>query len=90
MPHDEGGDLRIVLHAAEYTTGGQLLLTFAGGSKTMSADMQFAAAVFGCDAMIHAVDKVMFPMNPKDPAWLDIEQFTASLPADFQQPLCLW
>ena len=30
--------------------------------------MHFAAAVFGCDAMIHAVDNVMFPMNPTDPA----------------------
>ena len=78
--------LRIVLHAAEYATGGQLLLSFAGGSKTMSADMQFAATLFGCDAMIQMVDDGMFSMKPMD-ATSDFgpEQFTASLPADFRE-----
>ncbi len=55
--------LRIVLHAAEYATEGQLLLSFAGGSKTMSADMQFAATLFGCDALIQVVDDGMFAMK---------------------------
>jgi adenosine deaminase len=81
--------LRIVLHAAEYATGGQLLLSFAGGSNAMSAGMQFAAALFGCDAMIHAVDNVMLPLNPTDPACLTPGQFTASLPADFSATVTL-
>jgi adenosine deaminase len=76
--------LRIVLHAAEYATEGQLLLSFAGGSKTMSADMQFAATLFGCDAWIQVVDDGMFSMKEMD-ATSDFgpEQFTSSLPADF-------
>ena len=77
--------LRIVLHAAEYATGGQLLLSFAGGSKAMSTDMQVAATLFGCDAMIHVVEDGMFSKAPTD-ATSDFgpEQFTASLPADFK------
>jgi adenosine deaminase len=77
--------LRIVLHAAEYAIGGQLLLSFAGGFKTMIADMQLAATLFGCDAMIHMVDDGMFSMNQMD-ATCDFgpEQFTSSLPADFR------
>ncbi len=77
--------LRIVLHAAEYATGGQLLLSFAGGSKTMSADMQLAATLFGCDAMIHVVDPDMSSMKRMD-ATNDFgpEQFTSFLPADFR------
>jgi adenosine deaminase len=77
--------LRIVLHAAEYATGGQLLLSFAGGSKTMSADMQLAATLFGCDAMIHVVDDGMFSMKRVDDTCdFGPELFTTSLPADFR------
>jgi adenosine deaminase len=81
--------LRIVLHAAEYATEGQLLLSFAGGSKTMSADMQFAATLFGCDAMIHVVDDDgMFSMKLTDArSEYGPEQFAASLPADFRDAI---
>jgi adenosine deaminase len=78
--------LRIVLHASEYAAGGQLLLSFAGGSKTMSADMQYAATLFGCDALIHVVDHCMASMKRMDDTSdFGPEQFTSSLPADFRE-----
>lgn len=80
--------LRIVLHAVEYAASGQLLLAFAGGSKSMSADIQLAATLFGCDAMIRVVDDGMVSLKPED-ARNDIgpELFTASLPADFSNAI---
>ena len=38
--------LQMVLHAAEYASGGQLLLAFAGGTRSLSADLQWAAGCF--------------------------------------------
>ncbi len=32
---------------------GKLFISLAGGRKTMSSDMQYAAGFFGCDALIH-------------------------------------
>lgn len=76
--------LRIVLHAAEYAGDGQLLLSFAGGSMTMIADMQLAAMVFGCDAMMQVVETA-FSSSPLVNPISDCkpEVFTAPLPADF-------
>ncbi len=48
---------RVVLHASQES--GRLYLSLAGGRKTMSAEMQQAGNVFGCDAMLHVVDKAM-------------------------------
>ncbi len=80
--------LRIVLHAAEYAAGGQLLLAFAGGSKSMSADIQFAATLFGCDAMIRVIDDGMVSLKPEDARnVIRPELFTASLPADFSNAI---
>jgi adenosine deaminase len=80
--------LRIVLHAAEYAAGGQLLLAFAGGSKAMSADIQFAATLFGCDAMIRVIDDGMVSLKPEDARnVIRPELFTASLPADFSNAI---
>ncbi|MFH0997715.1 MAG: hypothetical protein V1844_19800 [Pseudomonadota bacterium] len=77
--------LRIVLHAAEYATGGQLLLSLAGGSGTMNSAMQVAASLFGCDAMIRLVEDGTSTMKPTDATRdLSPEQFTAPLPADFR------
>lgn len=45
---------RVVLFGSEKADS--LYLSLAGGRKTMSADMQEAANLFGCDAMIHIVD----------------------------------
>ncbi len=44
---------RVVLQAVEYCLDGHLVLSLAGGRKTMSSDMQRAADLFGCDALIH-------------------------------------
>ncbi len=46
---------RVVLHAEEKRGNGQLLLSLAGGRKTMSADMQQAGNLFGCHALLHVV-----------------------------------
>jgi len=47
---------RTVLHASEAAQKGQLVISLAGGRKTMSADMQDAAGIFGCHALLHVVD----------------------------------
>ncbi len=50
--------LRVVIRARNLTgTAGKLTLSLAGGRKTMSADMQFAATIFGCDALVHIMDR---------------------------------
>ena len=45
-----------VAAARHATENGKLYLSLAGGRKTMSADMQDAGYLFGCDAMLHMVD----------------------------------
>ncbi|PYF99692.1 adenosine deaminase [Thioalkalivibrio sp. ALE21] len=48
---------RVVLAAREaLPDSGQLLLSLAGGRKTMSADLQAAAQYMGCDALLHVTD----------------------------------
>lgn len=47
--------LRTTLLASEQVAGGQLLLSLAGGRKTMSADLQSAGAMFGAAAWLHVV-----------------------------------
>ncbi len=47
--------LRCCLKAHEEVQGGQLVMSLAGGRKTMSADMQWAASLFGCQALLHVV-----------------------------------
>ena len=42
-----------VLKAHEEAAGGQVILSLAGGFKTMSSDMQNAAQIFGCQALLH-------------------------------------
>ncbi len=46
---------RLVLHCSERAGDGQLLISLAGGRKTMSADMQNAAMFFGCHALLHVI-----------------------------------
>lgn len=57
------GDLiyRVVLNGKKYASGGMLYLSLSGGRKTMSADMQEAGNIFGCDAMIHIIDDGKLP-----------------------------
>lgn len=48
--------LRLVLRASDACgDAGQLVLSLAGGRKTMSADLQRAGSLFGCRAMLHVV-----------------------------------
>lgn len=67
---------RVVLHASEETARGQLLLSLAGGRKTMSADMQRAGHIFGCHAMLHVID------SGRTDARLKSFDYTAQLPLD--------
>ncbi|NOY80083.1 MAG: hypothetical protein GXP31_03665 [Kiritimatiellaeota bacterium] len=58
---------RVLLHAAESANGGRVIVSLAGGRKTMSADMQDAAAVFGCRALLHVVDAGDIPEHLRRP-----------------------
>ncbi len=44
----------------------KLYLSLSGGRKTMSADMQEAGNLFGCDLMMHVVDKHGLPPEIKE------------------------
>lgn len=44
-------------HARLQTQTGQLWISLAGGRKTMSADMQAAATFFGCEGLLHVLDR---------------------------------
>ncbi|MDW8469624.1 MAG: CRISPR-associated ring nuclease [Burkholderiales bacterium] len=57
---------RVVLHASELADGGQLVLSLAGGRKTMSADLQSAGAVFGAHALLHIVASEPLPAALRD------------------------
>lgn len=65
---------RATLLASE--RAGQLLLSLAGGRKTMSADLQTAGNTFGTHAMLHVVGPE--PM----PAELKAQLFTCPLPSE--------
>jgi adenosine deaminase len=64
--------LRAVLAASERATPERLLLSLAGGRKTMSADLQRAGTLFGCRAMLHVIDVARLPeaLSKPDPARL--------------------
>jgi len=60
--------LRTCLHAVAVAGGkGQVLLSLAGGRKTMSADLQWAGSIFGCHALLHVVDNGDFPKELRLP-----------------------
>src|SRR5690606_10380588 len=59
--------------------GGQVVFSLAGGRKTMSADLQWAGSVLGCDALIHVVGQEPFPEPLRKPT---VEFFTRELPAE--------
>ncbi len=55
--------LRVVLRATEHVgAAGQLVLSLAGGRKTMSADLQSAGTLFGARAWLHVVGPE--PLHP--------------------------
>ena len=60
-----------------------MLVSLAGGRKTMTADLQFAAGIFGDTALLHVIDTKErdFPFgNFKEQALL--ESFSKALPAE--------
>ncbi len=48
---------RVTLHANHQAGRGKVYLSLAGGRKNMSANIQSAGQVFGCDALIHVMAK---------------------------------
>lgn len=48
---------RVTLHAKAAAKDGKLILSLAGGRKTMSSDLQRAASVFGCHKLLHVIMK---------------------------------
>ncbi|EIC21510.1 adenosine deaminase [Thiorhodovibrio frisius] len=80
---------RVVLRGREVTRNGRLYLSLAGGRKTMSAEMQQAGMLFGCDALLHVVDRQL-PSGIERLSDQDVGAFCAPLPkpyADIYQPL---
>ncbi|MBM4001274.1 MAG: adenosine deaminase [Planctomycetes bacterium] len=70
--------LRVGLKAHEHVNRGQLVLSLAGGRKTMSADLQWAGHLFGCRALVH----VLMQGNARGPADEDVDRWLAPLPRD--------
>jgi len=76
--------LRVALLAAQRCAGGgQLVLSLAGGRKTMSADLQTAGSLFGAAACLHVVgpDPLPAALLGRSP------QEQAALPVLLAQPL---
>lgn len=48
---------RLVFHASQQGQHETLVLSLAGGRKTMSADLQWAGSVFGARACLHVIDR---------------------------------
>lgn len=68
--------LRACLKAHQEAEGGQVILSLAGGRKTMSADMQWAGSLIGCQALLHVISADGLP-----------EAFRNAEPAIFTKPL---
>ncbi len=52
---------RVTLLARERARPGGLLLSLAGGRKTMSADLQMAGSILGADALLHVIGPEPLP-----------------------------
>ncbi|NOT11622.1 MAG: adenosine deaminase [Methylococcaceae bacterium] len=55
--------VRACLKAQQHSIGGQVVLSLAGGRKTMSADMQWAGSLFGCQALLHVISADQLPLT---------------------------
>ena len=77
--------LRVALLAAEHCAGGQLVLSLAGGRKTMSADLQWAGTLFGAQALLHFITRDLKKGTAAFDTLIDrpdIATFTQALPAE--------
>ena len=78
--------LRVVLLATEQLGAhGQLVLSLAGGRKTMSADLQSAGALFGAQAWLHVVGPDPLPAALRAAN----DELKAAQPALFSVPLAV-
>lgn len=68
--------VRACLKAHRHAGGGQVVLSLAGGRKTMSADMQWAGSLLGCQALLHVISADGLPAD-----------FREAPPSVFTQPL---
>lgn len=59
--------VRACLKAHQHANGGQVVLSLAGGRKTMSADMQWAGSLFGCQALLHVISADKLPDQLRSP-----------------------
>ncbi|MDO8320516.1 CRISPR-associated ring nuclease [Rhodoferax sp.] len=75
--------MRVTLLASEQVRGGQLVLSLAGGRKTMSADLQTAGSLFGARAWLHVVSPEPAPAA----LFARTDEAKAAQPALFSQPL---
>ena len=71
--------VRACLKAHHCANGGQVVLSLAGGRKTMSADMQWAGSLFGCQALLHVISADKLPDQLRTP---QPELLTQALPAE--------
>ncbi len=72
---------RVVCKARQHKNKGRLFISLTGGRKTISSDIQNAAAFFGCDALLHVIDR--YEKSSQTSNW-QVERFTRPLPADIE------
>ncbi|MGY6214198.1 CRISPR-associated ring nuclease [Methylolobus aquaticus] len=73
--------VRVCLLAHDRAGQGEVVLSLAGGRKTMSADLQWAGSLLGCHALVHVVG--CEPMPPELTWGVTVERMLAPLPADW-------
>ena len=74
--------VRACLKAHDYANKGQVVLSLAGGRKTMSADMQWAGSLFGCQALLHVISADKLPDQLYKP---QPEILTKALPTELAE-----
>lgn len=81
---------RAVLKARERVgTEGQLLLSLAGGRKTMSADLQEAGSWFGAEGLLHVVGTEPMPEALREPSPASLCTALNAEVAAALHPLCV-
>jgi adenosine deaminase len=71
--------VRACLKAHQQANGGQIVLSLAGGRKTMSADMQWAGGLFGCQALLHVISADSLAPELRNP---EPKLFSQALPVE--------
>jgi len=82
---------RVILNARNSTMHSRLILSLAGGRKTMSVDLQEGAMIFGCDIVMHIIaDEI-----PRGARNVNLKDFDFKTPfppeiADLVSPIVLF